>query len=196
MTNKQTFTDDLTKALPFISLCSAIGLTAVFLIAGLFAEGGISKNYVLVVLVISVGGTLIIMLIAWLFFRLMTTRRVSCDQAACEVATVGRGKVYDIKRFSWSEITDTNIARQMHGLGEDEWKSIHFFAIVSGAEIELMRKQNLTKDFYALVITVNQMTPHLPYVWVAQKEINNRRVLESIDRYYKVSRSDTFIKAT
>ena len=189
MSAKQTFTDDLRKVLPYMCVVLVGSMAVLFFVVGLFGEGGLSKTYVIACLILSVGGPLLMTLLTWLFISLMTTRRVSCDLAGCEVATVGRRRVYDSKRFYWSEIIGTRIVTQIHGSGSESWESVHFFVDVKGAEVELLRKQNSTKDFHALIATVNQMTPHLPYVWVGRKEINDRRVLEDSGSYCKVARS-------
>ena len=182
MTNRQTFSDDMTKMAIYISF--GVGIFGVLL----FQIGGAPF-----VLVLAFGGglTLFFAMALLVPFSFMTTRTVTCDASACEVKTKSLWRNFGSQRFRWDDVQATKIVVQDHtGYTRDTqtWKSVHLFVVVNGNEVELLRKQNMTRGFAALVATTNDMTPHLPYAWVKLKEVNGLRVLENNAYYCKVAR--------
>ena len=182
MTGSQTFRDDMTTMSLYISI--GIGIASAVLFLSLRVPS-------ILVLAISGGLTIIFALGLLVPFSFMTTRTVTCDRSACEVKTKSRWRDFGSQRFRWDDVTATRIVVQEHQgytRGSQTWYSVHLFVAVNGNEVELLRKQAMTKDFAELVATVNQLTPHLPYTWIKPKEVNNLRVLENNDYYCKVAR--------
>ena len=121
----------------------------------------------------------------------ISTRAVTCDSSACEVVTKRWWRNVGSKRFCWDDVQATRIVVQKHKTHSrrtDGWLSVHLFVVVNGNEVELLRKQNMTKSFSNLVATTNDSTPHLPYAWVKPKAVNGHRVLENNAYYCKVAR--------
>lgn len=182
MTDSQTFSDDMTKMSLYISIGVGIGSTILFLSLG---------GPVILSLAIAGGLTLFFALALLVSFSFMTTRTVRCDASVCEVVTKSWWRHQGSKRFRWDDIQATRIAVQEHTgytRATQKWLSVHLFVIVNDNEIELLRKQNMTKSFSALVATVNELTPHLAYAWVKPKAVNGYRVLENGTYYCKVAR--------
>jgi hypothetical protein len=182
MTSSQTFSDDMTKMSLYISIGIGIGSALLFqivkapLVIGLAMTGGLTLFFALALLVP---------------FSFMTTRRVTCDASACEVVTKSRWRNFGSQRFRWDDVQATQVVVQQHQgytRGSSTWYSVHLFVVVNGNEVELLRKQNMTRGFADLVATTNDMTPHLPYAWIKPKEVFNHRVLENNAYYCKVAR--------
>jgi hypothetical protein len=182
MTSSQTFSDDMTKMAIYTSLIIGTGSAILFLILRVPS---------ILILAIAGGLTLLYALVMLVGFSFMKTHTVRCDSSACEVVTKSWWRHFGSKRFRWDDVQATRIVVQVHqGLTNNtrNWISIHLFVVVNGNEVEMLRKQNLSKSFSALVATVNEFTPHLAYAWVKPKEVNEHRVLENTRYYYKVAR--------
>jgi len=182
MTGSQTFSDDMTKMALYISVGMGIGMALLLQLATV---------PIILVLAVAGGVALFFALALLLPFSFMTTRTVTCDASACEVKTKSLWRNFGSQRFRWGDVQATKIVVQEHQgytRGTSTWFSVHLFVVVNGNEVELLRKQNMTRGFADLVAAVNHWTPHLPYAWVKPKEVFTRRVIENNAYYCKVAR--------
>jgi hypothetical protein len=183
MTEKQIFTDaaSVGKILGIVSGLLVLIAVCWFVVAG--TALGMAVN-----LGVLGGLFLLTALMVLLAYNLSTHRTVACDSTGCEVTTGSKWGKSQSDSFKWHEVTGTGVAKQVISTGKGRQTVFYFGVGVEGREILLLRSG--TKDFADLMSVVNERTPHLPYVWVGSREIDNRQVMQEVaNSYYKVARS-------
>lgn len=183
MTGKQTFIDEPSRRKRFGILLGVWIFIVVCSLGAGSAQMGIRLN-----LIVLGGFLLILFLGTQLGYNLTKWHVVNCDLVECEVKAGGKWRAWQTDSFRWDEVVDTRITGQVLG---GAGRIFYFRVSVRDKWIVLLQTGSASpiKDFAKLIVTVNERTPHLPYVWVERKPINNRQVIQKLGiYYYKVAR--------
>ncbi|HMS39148.1 MAG TPA: hypothetical protein PKE69_02900 [Pyrinomonadaceae bacterium] len=109
-----------------------------------------------------------------------TDTTIICDEIGCDVKKKTLwGSFSENYGFKWSEVSETEYFA-------DAESSREFYVEINGVKRKILTTEFSLNDFDYFIETVNQATPHLPYIW--QK--NDGLVASTFEgrRYGKISR--------
>jgi hypothetical protein len=84
--------------------------------------------------------------------------------------------------FAWDQVTRTRIVP----VGDED----NFVFVVEANDSEVLRFASGAGGFRNLLTVFNENAPHLPYQWVDESRINNREIIQNIQKcYFQIARN-------
>lgn len=154
------------------------------------ADGLNSSASVLLILLGVFGG---FMLLTFLILSFQYRKILKCDFEGCEImeSTFWDKNGLPITGFKWHEVKDTTIIETELDVPDGGIVSIYNFAVETDEkQINLLELKTSSKNnIEGLINYINKATPHLKYVWLKDKKVGNRLVIDSVYKYSKVARN-------